>query len=260
VVEMHASPLRDGDGHLVGAVVVLHDITELGRLEAVRRDFIGNVSHELKTPITAIRGLVETMIDDREMDQEIRDRFLGRISEQPQRLSTLVTDLLALSRLESEGAPLERSLVDLRDVVATAARGLLSSAEELGVVVEVESPDSPLYIRGDEEILRQVASNLLDNALKYTPAGGRVWLRLHEDRALAVLEVEDTGIGIEPEHQARLFERFYRVDKARSRELGGTGLGLSIVKHVALVHGGDVSVESAPGRGSTFRVTIPLSA
>lgn len=258
VIDIHASPLRNGDGELVGAVVVLHDVTELNRLETVRRDFVANVSHELKTPITAIRGLVETLIDDRNMDEKTRKRFLAKILDQSLRLSTLVTDLLALSRLESEEGALEWGHVDLRDSGQAAARALLPAAEERGITVQVSTPDNPLDVHGDAEALRQVATNLLDNALKYTPRQGRVWLRLYADGGNAVLEVEDTGIGIEPRHQDRLFERFYRVDKARSRELGGTGLGLSIVKHVALVHGGDVSVDSTPGKGSTFRVRIPL--
>ncbi len=260
VVEMHASPLHNGDGKLVGAVLVLHDVTELKRLETVRRDFVGNVSHELKTPITAIRVLVETLLDDVDLDLVTRQRFLTKILDQTMRLSTLVTDLLNLSRLESKDTALEWGDVDLRDTAETASQALLPAAEVRGVEVEVLKPDSALEVRGDAEALRQVATNLLDNALKYTPRGGKVWLRLRADGPSAIIEVEDTGIGIEQRHQARIFERFYRVDKARSRELGGTGLGLSIVKHVVLAHGGEVSVVSKHGKGSTFRVRLPLSS
>ncbi|MFQ5505610.1 MAG: ATP-binding protein [Planctomycetota bacterium] len=260
LVEMHAAPLRNSEGQLAGAVAVLHDVTQLERLERIRRDFVGNVSHELKTPITAIRGLIETLLDDRAMDPGRRERFLARIAEQSLRLSSLVTDLLALSRLESEDSALERASLDLRAPVEAAAQALLPAAEERGIRVEVRTPDTPLGVRGDAEALRQVATNLLDNALKYSSRGGRVWLRLVEDGGQAVLEVEDSGIGIERRHRERIFERFYRVDKARSRELGGTGLGLSIVKHLVLAHRGDVSVESEPGKGSCFRVRIPLAS
>ena len=259
IVGMHASPLLDGEADLVGAVVVLHDVSELHRLETIRRDFVANVSHELKTPITAIRGLVETVIDDKVMTPENRERFLGKIRDQSMRLSAVVTDLLALSRLESETAVLERKPIDLRDAVLAAVRPLLSTAAELGIAVTTEIPDERVDVLGDSEGLRQAASNLLDNALKYTPRDGRVWVRVRRDDENAVVEVEDTGIGVEPRDQTRIFERFYRVDKARSRELGGTGLGLSIVKHVALAHDGDVSVASIPGTGSTFRIRLPLA-
>ena len=260
IVGIHASPLLDGDGELVGAVVVLHDVSELHRLETVRRDFVANVSHELKTPITAIRGLVETVIDDGEMSPENRARFLDRIRDQSMRLSAIVTDLLTLSRLESEATMLELSSMDLRQPVLAALQPLLSIAAERGLSMETEIPAEPVEIMGDDEALRQAASNLLDNALKYTAAGGHVWVRVRAEDGNATVEVQDTGVGIEPRDQMRIFERFYRVDKARSRELGGTGLGLSIVKHVVLAHEGDVSVESCPGTGSTFRIRIPRTS
>jgi two-component system phosphate regulon sensor histidine kinase PhoR len=220
---------------------------------------VSNASHELKTPITAIRGLVETLIDDDNIGPSKRERFLTKIRNQSLNLSSIVTDLLALSRLESErGAP-EEFPVDLREAVSSEADALSPSSEQKGVVLEVDLPDTPIEVLGDEEALCQVVRNLLDNALKYTPNGGRVDVRVRRDGDEAVLEVQDTGIGIEPADQDRIFERFYRVDKARSRELGGTGLGLSIVKHIVLTHGGHVSVESVPGKGSTFRVSLPLA-
>jgi two-component system phosphate regulon sensor histidine kinase PhoR len=259
VVGMHGSPLRDSEGELVGAVIVLHDLSELHRLETVRRDFVANVSHELKTPITAIRGLVETLIDDRDMTRGNLERFLAKIRDQSMRLSSVVTDLLALSRLESESAVPERKSVDLREVLVAAVQPLLSTGEGQGLAVETQIPEEPVKVTGDDEALRQATSNLLDNALKYTPKEGRVWIRLRSEGGHAVIEVQDTGIGIEPRDQARIFERFYRVDKARSRDLGGTGLGLSIVKHIALAHDGEVSVDSVPGRGSTFRMKIPIT-
>lgn len=257
-IEMLAAPIMDGSGDLAGAVMVIHDVTELRRLESIRRDFVTNVSHELKTPITAIRGMVETLLDDREAPTEVRERFLGRIHSQSMRLSALVTDLLALSRVESGTATLEQAPLDLRTPTALAADALQTSAEARRVTLNVTLGSAPVPVRGDAESLRQVVTNLLDNALKYTPEEGRIDLTIRVRGGEATIEVRDTGIGIEPRHQERIFERFYRVDKARSRELGGTGLGLSIVKHVALAHRGRVAVESTPGRGSTFRIYLPL--
>ena len=257
VIEMRAAPLAGGADEPAGAVIVLNDVSEMDRLETVRRDFVANVSHELKTPVAAIRGLVETIIDDRRMDPAHRERFLLKIRDQSVRLSSVVADLLTLSRLESQGGALERKPIDLRDPVRAAAAALLPTADERGVAVETHVPDGPVTVAGDKEALCQVTSNLLDNALKYTARGGRVWVRLRSEGHAALIEVQDTGIGIEPKDQERIFERFYRVDKGRSRELGGTGLGLSIVKHIARLHGGEVSVESVPGVGSTFRVVIP---
>ncbi len=258
-VKVNASPLHDSQGSLVGAVVVLYDLSELHRLETVRRDFVANVSHELKTPITAIRGLVETLIDDKQMHPEHRERFLIKVRDQAMRLGVIVTDLLTISRLETQGDVLERKFLDLRDPVLASSQGLLPPREKEGIIIESQVPEEPVTVLGDEEALCQVVRNLLDNALKYTPKNGRVWVRLRQEEGHAVIEVEDTGIGIEPRDLDRIFERFYRVDKARSRELGGTGLGLSIVKHITHAHGGWVSVDSVPGKGSTFRIYLPLA-
>ena len=243
----------------MGAVVVLHDVSRLERLETVRRDFVANASHELKTPITAIRGLVETLIDDKEIAPETQERFLTKIRDQSGRLSAIVTDLLTLSRLEAESGDSRYTPLDLREPVLASAQALTPAAEEKGIVLETQLPDVRVEVAGDNEALGQVVTNLLDNALKYTPKGGKVWVRLTSQSGNAVLEVQDTGIGIEPRDRERIFERFYRVDKARSRELGGTGLGLSIVKHIVLAHNGKVSVDSTPGTGSTFRVSLPLA-
>jgi two-component system phosphate regulon sensor histidine kinase PhoR len=260
VIQTIAAPLRNAAGELDGAIVVLHDVSELRQLEKVRRDFIANISHELKTPLAAIRGLVETLIDDPEMERETHDRFLAKIRDQSSRLSNLVVDLLTISRLESDESSLEFEPIDLRGPIADSHRALLPHAETARLVVEARLPDEPVVVRGDVEALRELVDNLLGNAIKYTPPGGRVDIRLAVEGASAILEVEDTGIGISPEDQSRVFERFYRVDKARSRQMGGTGLGLSIVRHVALAHGGNVSVRSAERRGTTFRVQIPLGA
>jgi two-component system phosphate regulon sensor histidine kinase PhoR len=260
LLELHASPLRDAHGSLVGAVVVLHDVTELRRLETVRREFVANVSHELKTPLTAVHGLAETLLDDEEMPHDTQRRFLGKICGQSARLTALVGDLLTLSHIESEESALERVRLDLREPLQESAQALATAAEEHGLALELQLPAAPVAVLGDHEALRQIVGNLLDNAIKYTPAGGRVSLCLRSGNGRALIEVRDTGIGIEPQEQQRIFERFYRVDKARSRELGGTGLGLSIVKHLTLALDGQVSVESMPGRGSTFIVQLPLAA
>jgi two-component system, OmpR family, phosphate regulon sensor histidine kinase PhoR len=258
VIQIIAAPLRGPDEVLEGAVVVLHDVSDLRLLESVRRDFVANISHELKTPLAAIRGLVETLVDDQGMDDETRHRFTGKIRDQAMRLSNIVSDLLTLSRLESPPGQIQFEPLDLREAVAESYRAQVHEAETKRVDLEAHVAPEPIVIEGDGEALRELVDNLLSNAIKYTPEGGRVDLRLGTEGAQAVLTIEDTGIGIAPEDQGRVFERFYRVDKARSRQLGGTGLGLSIVKHVALAHGGNVSLRSSPGRGSTFRVQIPL--
>jgi len=259
IVDLHASPLQSGQGTLVGAVLVLHEVTELRRLETVRQDFVANVSHELKTPITAIRGLIDTVVEDQDMTVETRTRFLGKVQEQSKRLSLLVTDLLTLARLESADGMLESETLDLRDSVSRSISNFISAADERGIELLTDVPEAAVRVVGDYQALELVVNNLLDNALKYTPQGGKVWVRVDTDGRSALLEVEDTGIGIAREHQERIFERFYRVDKARSREVGGTGLGLSIVKHICKLLGGSVSIASDIGVGSIFRVRLPLS-
>jgi two-component system phosphate regulon sensor histidine kinase PhoR len=256
-VELFASPLSGAAGENVGAVVVLHDVTELRRLEGVRRDFVANVSHELKTPLTAIRGFVETVLDDEAMPRDVERRFLGRIREQTARLSALVQDLLTLARIEAAEERPELVEVDLVRSLSESVERFALLAERKQISLTAEMPDGAALVRADEEGLRQIAGNLLDNAIKYTPAGGSVRVRLAARDGEFVVEVVDTGIGIEPRDLERIFERFYRVDKARSRELGGTGLGLAIVKHLALTYEGSVSVESTPAKGSTFRVHLP---
>jgi two-component system phosphate regulon sensor histidine kinase PhoR len=256
-IELRASPLVDGAGALSGAVVVLHDVTDLRRLEGMRRDFVANVSHELKTPLTAIRGLVETLIEDPQMEHGTRERFHAKIRDQSARLTSLVSDLLTLARVESQSPTSERKPLDLRATLRECEARFAPLCEQQGLLLEVRTAPEPLVVEGDEESLRQIVDNLLDNALKYTPAKGRIVVSALPRGREAILEVSDTGIGIEPRDLERIFERFYRVDKARSRELGGTGLGLSIVKHLALSLGGNVAVESQVGRGSTFRIVLP---
>jgi two-component system phosphate regulon sensor histidine kinase PhoR len=255
VIEMRAAPLRDGSG----AVLVLNDVTAFRKLESIRRDFVANVSHELKTPLTAIRALVETMIDDREMPEATVRRFLDKIRDQSLRLTTLVSDLLTLARIESHVVTPERRTLDARAIVRECATRVGAVCEKKQITLSVEIPAEPVLANADEESLRQIVDNLLDNACKYTSSGGAVWVRLERQAQALELTVRDTGIGIDPRDCERVFERFYRVDKARSRELGGTGLGLSIVKHLVQALGGQVGLQSELGRGSTFHVRLPLA-
>ncbi|MDF1663033.1 MAG: ATP-binding protein [Planctomycetota bacterium] len=252
VVDLYAAPLEGEEGEVAGAVLVLYDVTRLRRLEAIRRDFIANVSHELKTPLTAIRGLIETMIDDQEMPATMRQRFLTKAEKQTSRLSQIVVDLLHLSRVESEKDAIRRVMLDLRSPIRETIQRLAPLVESKNLRLEAEIPDQPLPYKGDFEALQQLVGNLLTNAVQYSPPEQKIILKLESDAEGYLLSVQDFGTGIEARHQERIFQRFYRVDKARSRELGGTGLGLSIVKHIALAHDGQVWVESVLGQGSTF--------
>jgi two-component system phosphate regulon sensor histidine kinase PhoR len=242
-----------------GVVLVMHDTTELRRLESLRRDFVANVSHELKTPLTSIKAYAETLrggaIDDREASM----KFLGRIEEQAERLHHLILDMLMLARIESEQQAFEIGTVSVAEVVDQCLDGHRPSAEAKRIGLSVVPAQPECFVHADKEGLREILDNLVDNATKYTPEGGQITVRWNAARDLARIEVEDTGIGIPADHLARVFERFYRVDRARSRELGGTGLGLSIVKHLAQSFGGNVAVSSETGRGSTFTVHLPLA-
>jgi two-component system phosphate regulon sensor histidine kinase PhoR len=259
IVQLHAAPLVNGHDDQVGAVLVMHDVTELRRLERIRRDFVANVSHELKTPITAIRGLIDTIVDDADMPVDVRSQFLGKIQNQSLRLSSLVMDLLTLARLESTDGMLETERVDLREVVGRSIGNFRANAEAKSVSLASVLPAGRVAVDGDAEALELLLNNLLDNAVKYTEDGGNVDVELRVEGTDAVLDVRDNGVGIGPEHHDRIFERFYRVDQARSRELGGTGLGLSIVKHITKAHRGAVTLESTYGAGSCFSVRLPLA-
>ncbi len=252
-VALAADALRTEAG---GAIVTVRDTTELNRVSAMRRDFVANVSHELKTPLSAIRGYAETLRDGALDEPDTAHRFTERILEQCRRLQALLDDLLTLSRLESAEAPFEVRRVDLAACAARAAEAVSRAAEERGVTVAVEPPEGKVEMLGDLGAIERLLVNLLDNAVKYNRAGGRVTVRLAREGPGAVIEVADTGIGIPEELQPRIFERFYRVDKGRARDEGGTGLGLAIVKHVAQRHGGSVEVESRPGEGALFRIRL----
>jgi two-component system phosphate regulon sensor histidine kinase PhoR len=244
-----------------GAVLVLHDTTELRRLERLRRDFVANVSHELKTPLAVIKACIETLLDGAVDDPEHRGLFLGQIAEQADRLHALILDLLSLARIESGEEAFELEAVPLGLVVSACLERHRARAEAKGQQLEAlppegSGPDADTAW-ADEEAIGQILDNLVDNALKYTPAGGVIRVRWHGEDGQVCLEVEDTGIGIPEADLPRIFERFYRVDKARSRELGGTGLGLSIVKHLVGAMHGSVQASSQLGQGTTFHVRLP---
>lgn len=242
-----------------GAVMVLHDISELRRLERVRRDFVANVSHEFKTPLTAIQGFAETLLGGALEDKENNRRFLEIIRDHSVRLARLTDDLLKLSRIEAGKLDLEFRAVSLVDVIGPCLDTTRLKAEQKQIALEAPSSETWLVVRGDAASLREVLQNLLDNAVQYTPLGGRISVHLGTKDHQAIVSVSDTGIGIPQAEQGRIFERFYRIDAARSRDAGGTGLGLAIAKHIVEAHGGRLWVESVVGQGSHFRFTIPLA-
>jgi two-component system phosphate regulon sensor histidine kinase PhoR len=266
---VHAARLPGPAGR--GAILVLHDTTELRRLERLRQEFVANVSHELKTPLSVIKVCTETLIDGAADDSEHRGRFLDRISEQADRLHALILDLLSLARIESGAEVFEFKAVSLAPLVSACLERHQGRAQARKQVLQAANGESPpagspnglpsdLAVWADEEAVSQILDNLIDNALKYTPENGRISVRWRPEDGQVCLEVEDTGIGI-PEHDLpRIFERFYRVDKARSREMGGTGLGLSIVKHLVQAMHGSVRASSRVGQGTTFHITLPRAS
>ena len=263
-VELHAEPRRsyevearpvERDGEMLGAVALVHDITEHHRIESVRRDFVANVSHELKTPIGALSLLADSLSSDPE--PEVFARLSSRMQIEIQRVANTIDDLLTLAMLEDDSSrPAER--VDIVAVVAAATDRISETAEQRDVKVVVSMPADILPMRGSRLQLESAVFNLLDNAVKFSEPGGRVDVEVGTDPHTLTLSVTDEGIGIPASERSRIFERFYRVDRARSRNTGGTGLGLSIVRHVALNHGGDVSVVSREGYGAQFTVTLPI--
>lgn len=252
--------LRDAENRLIGALVVLYDVTQIKRLENVRRDFVANVSHELKTPITSIKGYVETLLDGAMHDPQDAERFLRIVANQSDRLNSIIDDLLALSQVEQKAEkaeiPLEQAAI--RPVLQAAIEVSTAKAAECGVAVTLQC-DPGLRAHINAPLLEQAVSNLIDNACKHSPAGSTVWVEGERVREQVVIRVRDRGCGIEAHHLPRLFERFYRVDKSRSRKLGGTGLGLAIVKHISQAHHGQVKVTSAPNQGSTFQIWLPAN-
>ncbi|MBP6704401.1 MAG: HAMP domain-containing protein [Vicinamibacteria bacterium] len=247
-------PAAPGEAH--GAVITFNDVSERQRVDRIRRDFVANASHELRTPLTSIRGFVEALEDGGMEEPETAKRFLSRIRANADRMASLVDDLLELSRLESGAQPPSLEELDCAAVVADVVASFAKIAGRKSITLSARASPVPPVV-GDSDRLRRVLEHLVDNALKYTPDGGRVSVQVEPQGAGASVSVHDSGPGIGPEHLPRLFERFYRVDTARSRELGGTGLGLSIVKHLAESMGASVLVTSVPGQGSTFAVRLP---
>ena len=239
------------------AMVVATDISQLRRLEEIRQEFVANASHELKTPLASIQACLETLVDGGAIDDhEVRDQFLKMMSEQSERMDHLIRDLLSLTRIENDEADLDLHPVDLGVLVAQSVGRQSQTAERKSIALRVEPPAEPIQPLGDEESLEHILDNLIDNAVKYTDAGGQVIIRWRREGDGCLLEVQDSGIGIPQQHLDRIFERFYRVDRARSREVGGTGLGLSIVKHLVQNQGGDIRVASQMGKGTTFSVRL----
>jgi two-component system, OmpR family, phosphate regulon sensor histidine kinase PhoR len=243
-----------------GAVVVLHDVTELRRLERVRQDFVANVSHEFKTPLTAIQGFAETLLAGALDDPENNRRFLEIIRNHAMRLARLTNDLLKLARIEAGKMELEFSSVGLLELIEACTETTLLKANRKEITLEITVPPQLPAVRGDAALLRDVLQNLLDNAIQYTPPRGHISVAASATTREAVITVADTGIGIPLADSERIFERFYRVDAARSREAGGTGLGLSIAKHIVEAHGGKLWVESTVGQGSKFSFSLPLDS
>lgn len=256
---VHASPLCDARSKKIGALLVLDDITQLRKLEKIRQDFVANASHEIKTPLTAIKGFVETLLNGAIADKEKSVQFLGIIDKHVNRLSAIVQDLLLLSRIEREDEiqKLIYQETNLKDIIMSSISICQSKADEKKINMEFEPFDDTI-LKVDQRLMEQALVNLLDNAVKYSPEKSKISVQIETSPSTVNICVTDQGNGIPREHLPRLFERFYRVDSARSRKLGGTGLGLSIVKHIAQAHKGKVSVESTLGQGSTFRIHLPM--
>ena len=271
-LRVHGAQLRGGNGNGngsgnggeaegggKGAVIVLNDVTRMRHYEAIRRDFVANVSHEIKTPVTTIKGFAETLLDGALDDRHDSERFLRIIVGQADRLSAIIEDLLSLSSLESgsEDTAISLERGSIRDVLQVALDVCDMKAGAKRITLGLDCPED-LYAEINPPLLEQAVVNLIDNAIKYSSEGSAVGVSATVRGTTLSIRVADAGRGIAREHLPRLFERFYRVDKARSRDMGGTGLGLSIVKHIAVAHGGWVAVESAPGLGSTFTITLPV--
>jgi two-component system phosphate regulon sensor histidine kinase PhoR len=256
-IEVSAVPIKRADDAMPGAVLLFHDITELKQVDQIRREFVANVSHELRTPLSILRGYIEVLLDEPETPREELARILSIMERHSKRLQRLVHDLLSLAQLESSGATLELGVVRVDELFNNLIRDWKEklAAKNLKVIVDL-TPEA-LTLHADGTRVEEVLYNLLDNAVKFSRENGQIYLRATRLGSDMVLSVSDNGLGIGKEHLSRIFERFYRADKARSRELGGTGLGLAIVKHIVQLHGGRVEAESELGRGTSIRVVLP---
>ncbi len=258
IINIRSMALRNAASEHIGSLVVLNDVTKIRHLENIRKDFVANVSHEIKTPLTAIKGFVETLQHGMDNDHKDTQKFLGIIDKHVNRLNSIVEDLLALARIEqiNEKATVALEKRRLKSLIENAVNVIQHRADVKNISLEVQIKKDP-YIMVDSTLFEQALVNLLDNAVAYSPENEKVIISAEQEKKEFVINISDQGIGIAQQHLPRLFERFYRVDKARSRKHGGTGLGLAIVKHISQAHGGTVTVESQPGRGSIFSIRIP---
>jgi two-component system, OmpR family, phosphate regulon sensor histidine kinase PhoR len=258
ILAVHVAPMRDAAGE-PAALAMFRDVSRLKLLEDVRREFVANVSHELRTPLAVFQGYIESLSDSPDMPRKQQAEIFAILTRHSRRLNALVEDLLILARLESKPHELEIEPIDVNAFLAETARDWKLAAEKKGVAVTVDAAGGMATLRADRLRLEQVFNNLMDNALKYTPEGGTITVGGASAGEFTELWVKDTGSGILSSHLPHIFERFYRADKARSREVGGTGLGLSIVKHIARAHGGTVEAESALGKGTRIRLRLPTA-
>ncbi|MCF8010244.1 MAG: cell wall metabolism sensor histidine kinase WalK [Clostridiales bacterium] len=256
-LEVIVSPISDDSGYPSGVVVVLHDITQIRKLEKMRTEFVANVSHELKTPVTSIKGFTETLLDGAINEESTCREFVEIIDKESGRLQSLVEDLLELSKIESKQVNLEFETADVCKIASDVVTRLKGKVQNNGLKIKQKYPCYPVFAKVDRNLIEQVLVNLVDNAVKYNVRDGKIEIVINTEGNFVVVWVRDTGIGITPEDVDRVFERFFRVEKARSRILGGTGLGLSIVKHIVDAHGGIVGVNSKPEDGSDFFFTLP---
>jgi two-component system phosphate regulon sensor histidine kinase PhoR len=268
ILDISLSPIAHDGDEWAGVLIVLHDITAVRRLERMRSEFVANVSHELKTPIAAVKGFAETLLAGALNDKDTAKQFLQIIFDESERLNRLIGDILELSKIESKRIPLHFSPVDLQSFVEHMIHMMRPEANKKSIELQIQVPDD-LYMEADEDRLRQIFINLLSNGIAYTPEGGKVKVRIEPavphagegedgDGERVRIIIQDTGIGIPKKDLPRIFERFYRVDKARSRSSGGTGLGLSIVKHLVELHRGTIKVDSEPGIGTKFTIELPV--
>jgi len=258
ILDVNLAPYINFKGEIKGVVAVLHDITEIRRLEKMRSDFVANVSHELRTPITSIKGFTETLLDGAMQDEEICRNFLQIISDESERLSRLITDILDLSKIEQKRIAIHKTEVDLQELIEDIALLVQDKVQRKKLTLELPE-NLHLAVQSDKDCLQQIILNLVANAIAYTPEHGKISVEVNQEGKHVKIAIADTGIGIPEKDLSRIFERFYRVDKARSRDSGGTGLGLAIVKHLVENLHGQIAVKSKEGEGSVFTVTLPVN-
>ncbi|RKD34314.1 two-component system histidine kinase PnpS [Thermohalobacter berrensis] len=260
ILNIHSNPitLKDNPNRKIGVLIIIEDVTEIRKLERLRKDFVANVSHELKTPLTSIKGFIETLKEGAVENKKVRNKFLDIIDIETGRLTALIEDLLMLSEIENKHQMAEMEEIDVNKSVGEVIQILneIAKSKDIELINNVEENIPKLY--GKRTWFKQMLINLIDNGIKYTPAGGKVEVIGYRTNDFVIIKVRDTGIGIEKKHLSRLFERFYRVDKARSRQVGGTGLGLAIVKHIVLSFKGKIDVTSEVNKGTEFKITLPV--